>query len=43
MILELQERNTRSGSTTVANSVMAYGFNDEGNVNTLDAYVMILS
>jgi hypothetical protein len=43
VILELQERNTRGDFTSIANSVMAYGFNDEGNVNTLDVYVMILN
>jgi hypothetical protein len=43
VILELQERKTRGGFTSIANSVMAYGFNDEGTVDTLDVYVMLLN
>jgi hypothetical protein len=43
VILELQERNTREGFTHVANTVMAYGFSDDGRVKTLDVYVMSLN
>ena len=43
VILELEERNTRAGFTHVANTVMAYGFDDEGRVKTLEVYVMGLN
>jgi hypothetical protein len=43
VILELQERNTFDGFTHVANTVTAYGFNDEGRMKTLDVYVMSLN
>ncbi|HVQ97610.1 MAG TPA: hypothetical protein VMS16_02170 [Mycobacterium sp.] len=43
VILELQERNTYEGFTHIANTAMAYGFNDEGRVTTLDVYVMRLN
>jgi hypothetical protein len=43
VVLELQERNTREGFTHIAKTVMAYGFNNEGRVKTLDVYVMSLS
>jgi hypothetical protein len=43
VILELQERNTREGFTHVANTVMAYGFSEDGRVKTLDVYVMSLN
>lgn len=43
VVLELQERNTREGFTHIANTVMTYGFNDEGKVKTLEVYVMGLN
>ncbi|MGB8363446.1 MAG: hypothetical protein ACLQUZ_13095 [Rhizomicrobium sp.] len=43
VVLELQERNTRNGFTHVANTVMAYGFDDYGRVKTLEVYVMSLN
>lgn len=43
VILELEERNTRAGFTHIANTVMAYGFDDEGKVKTLEVYVMGLN
>jgi hypothetical protein len=43
VVLELQERNTRDGFTHVANTVMAYGFGEDGLVKTLDVYVMSLN
>ena len=43
VVLELEERNTRAGFTHIANTVMAYGFNDQGKVNTLEVYVMSLN
>lgn len=42
VIMELQERNTIDGFTHVANTVTAYGFNEEGRVKALDVYVMNL-
>lgn len=43
VILELEERNTIKGFTHIANTVMAYGFNDDGRVKTLEVYVMSLN
>jgi hypothetical protein len=43
VVLELEERNTIKGFTHIANTVMAYGFNDEGRVKTLEVYVMSLN
>jgi hypothetical protein len=43
VVLELEERNTREGFTHIANTVMAYGFDDEGKVKTLEVYVMSLN
>jgi hypothetical protein len=43
VVLELEERNTIKGFTHVANTVMAYGFNDVGRVKTLEVYVMSLN
>lgn len=43
VILELEERNTRAGFTDIANTVTAYGFDDEGKVKTLEVYVMDLN
>lgn len=43
VVLELQERNTRDGFTHIANTVMAYGFGEDGRVTTLDVYVMSLN
>jgi hypothetical protein len=43
VVLELEERNTRDGFTHVANTVMAYGFGDDGKVRTLEVYVMSLN
>ena len=43
VIQELEERNTISGVTHIANTVMAYGFDDKGRVKTLEVYVMSLN
>lgn len=43
VVLELQERNTRAGFTSIANTAMAYTFNDQGRVTELDVYVMRLN
>lgn len=43
VVLELQERNTRDGFTHVANTVMAYGFDAGGLIDSLDVYVMSLN
>lgn len=43
VVMELEERNTREGFTSIANTVMAYGFNDAGKVASLDVYVMRLN
>lgn len=43
VIQELEERNTRNGFTHVANTVMAYGFDEDGRVRTLEVYVMSLN
>jgi hypothetical protein len=43
VVLELEERNTREGFTHIANTVMTYGFDDEGKVKTLEVYVMSLN
>jgi hypothetical protein len=42
VIQELEERNTRNGVTHVGNTVMAYGFGDDGRVRTLEVYVNAL-
>lgn len=42
VVLELEERNTHSGVTDFANTVMAYGFDGTGRVKTLEVYVMSL-
>lgn len=43
VVLELEERNTREGFTHIANTVMAYGFDENGKVKTLEVYVMSLN
>jgi hypothetical protein len=43
VVLELEERNTRDGFTHIANTVMCYGFGDDGRVKTLEVYVMSLN
>ena len=43
VVLELEERNTREGFTHIANTVMAYGFDEAGKVRTLEVYVMGLN
>ncbi len=43
VVLELEERNTRDGFTHIANTVMAYGFDDDDRVKTLEVYVMSLN
>lgn len=43
VIQELEERNTRDGFTHIANTMMAYGFDDAGRVKTLEVYVMSLN
>ena len=43
VIQELEERNTSSGFTHIANTVTAYGFDDKGRVRTLEVYVMSLN
>lgn len=43
VIQELEERNTISGFTHIANTVMAYGFDDKGRVKSLEVYVMSLN
>jgi hypothetical protein len=43
VIQELEERNTVSSFTHIANTVMAYGFDDEGRIKTLEVYVMSLN
>ena len=43
VIQELEERNTSSGFTHIANTVMAYGFDDKGRVKALEVYVMSLN
>lgn len=43
VIQELQERNTRNGFTHVANTVMAYGFDEDDRISTLEVYVMSLN
>jgi hypothetical protein len=43
VVLELEERNTRDGFTHIANTVMAYGFGEDGRVKTLEVYVMSLN
>jgi hypothetical protein len=40
VILELEERSTQNGVTSVANTVTIYEFNDAGQVRHLDVYVM---
>jgi hypothetical protein len=42
VIQELEERNTRKGVVHRANTLMAYGFGDEGRVVSLDVYTMPL-
>ncbi len=42
VILELEERNTRSGVTDVSNTVTIYEFNEAGKLRHLDVYVMPL-
>lgn len=37
--LELEERNTRNGQTSVANTVTIYEFNKAGKLRHLDVYV----
>ena len=43
VILELEERNTRDGATSVANTVTIYEFNEDDKLRHLDVYVMALS
>lgn len=43
VIQELEERNTISGVTHIANTVMAYGFDEQDRVKTLEVYVMSLN
>ncbi len=42
VILELEERNTLNGVTSVANTVTIYEFDDQGKIHHLDVYVMPL-
>ncbi|MCJ8156571.1 hypothetical protein [Sphingomonas sp. LaA6.9] len=41
VILELEERNTHEGVTTIVNSVSVYEFNDEGKLRHLDVYLQM--
>lgn len=43
VVLELEERNTRAGFTSIANTAMSYTFGDTGKVKELDVYVMRLN
>ncbi len=41
VLLELEERNTYEGETTVVNSVSVYEFNEEGKLRHLDVYLQM--
>ncbi len=41
VLLELEERNTYDGETTVVNSVSVYEFNEEGKLRHLDVYLQM--
>ncbi len=41
VFLELEERNTYNGETTVVNSVSVYEFNEEGKIRHLDVYLQM--
>ena len=41
VLLELEERNTYEGETTVVNSVSVYEFNDRGKLRHLDVYLQM--
>lgn len=41
VLLELEERNTYNGETTVVNSVSVYEFNEEGKLRHLDIYLQM--
>jgi hypothetical protein len=41
VILELEERNTYNGETTIVNSVSIYEFNSEGKLRHLDVYLQM--
>ncbi len=41
VLLELEERNTYNGETTVVNSVSVYEFNEEGRLRHLDVYLQM--
>ncbi len=41
VLLELEERNTYEGETTVVNSVSVYEFNDAGKLRHLDVYLQM--
>lgn len=43
VILELEERNTRGGMTSISNTVTIYEFGQSGRLRHLDVYVMPLS
>lgn len=42
VVLELEERNTRAGTTNVSNTVTIYEFDEAGKIRHLDVYVMHL-
>jgi hypothetical protein len=41
VILELEERNTYNGETTIVNSVSVYEFNEAGKLRHLDVYLQM--